>query len=167
MRRAARPIRTFSAIEKSSSASAWSTCSVWVQTGSRPATMHKFAAADQSYFLHAVPAGALSKTLFPLGGMHKAEVREIAHAAGLPVFDKRDSTGICFIGERPFQDFLSRHLHTAPGPIETPEGRILGEHRGLALHTLGQRSGLKIGGRAGAAAAPWYVADKIVARNAL
>jgi tRNA-uridine 2-sulfurtransferase len=125
------------------------------------------AAKDQSYFLHAVPAGALSKTLFPLGGMHKPEVREIAHAAGLPVFDKRDSTGICFIGERPFQDFLSRHLHTAPGPIETPEGRILGEHRGLALHTLGQRSGLKIGGRAGAAAAPWYVADKIVERNVL
>jgi tRNA-uridine 2-sulfurtransferase len=125
------------------------------------------AAKDQSYFLHGVSAGALSKTIFPLGGMHKPQVREIAHAAGLPVFDKRDSTGICFIGERPFQDFLSRHLRTAPGPIETPEGRILGEHGGLALYTLGQRSGLKIGGRAGAAAAPWYVADKIVERNAL
>ncbi|HEX3603798.1 MAG TPA: tRNA 2-thiouridine(34) synthase MnmA [Steroidobacteraceae bacterium] len=124
-------------------------------------------AKDQSYFLHGVAASALSKTLFPLGGMRKAEVRRIAHAAGLPVFDKPDSTGICFIGERPFQDFLSRHLHTTPGPIETPEGRVLGEHRGLALYTLGQRSGLKIGGRAGAAAAPWYVAAKIIERNAL
>ena len=125
------------------------------------------AAKDQSYFLHSVGAGALAKTLFPLGGMHKPEVRAIAHAAGLPVFDKPDSTGICFIGERPFQDFLSRHLRTAPGPIETAEGRILGEHRGLALYTLGQRSGLKIGGLAGAAAAPWYVADKVIERNAL
>jgi tRNA-specific 2-thiouridylase len=124
-------------------------------------------AKDQSYFLHGVGADALAKTLFPLGGMHKPEVRAIAHAAGLPVFDKRDSTGICFIGERPFQDFLSRHLHTVPGPIETAEGLTLGEHHGLALYTLGQRSGLKIGGRAGAEAAPWYVADKIVERNAL
>jgi tRNA-specific 2-thiouridylase len=125
------------------------------------------AAKDQSYFLHGVAASALSKTLFPLGSLRKTEVRRIAHGAGLPVFDKPDSTGICFIGERPFQEFLSRHLHTAPGPIETPEGRILGEHAGLALYTLGQRSGLKIGGRAGAAAAPWYVAEKIAARNAL
>ena len=138
------------------------------RTGSHPELLKAAdAAKDQSYFLHAVPAGALSKTLFPLGTMHKPEVRAIAHAAGLPVFDKPDSTGICFIGERPFQDFLSRHLRTAPGPIETAEGRILGEHRGLALYTLGQRSGLKIGGRAGAEDAPWYVADKIVARNAL
>ncbi len=91
----------------------------------------------------------------------------MAHAAGLPVFDKPDSTGICFIGERPFQEFLSQHLRTEPGPIETADGRILGEHAGLALYTLGQRSGLKIGGRAGAAAAPWYVADKVMARNAL
>jgi tRNA-specific 2-thiouridylase len=125
------------------------------------------AAKDQSYFLHGVAASALSKTLFPLGGMHKAEVRRIAHAAGLPVFDKPDSTGICFIGERPFQEFLRRHLRTTPGPIETAEGRVLGEHGGLALHTLGQRSGLGIGGRVGAAAAPWYVADKIIERNAL
>ena len=138
------------------------------RSGSHPELLKAAdAAKDQSYFLHGVAAGALAKTLFPLGGMHKAEVRAIAHAAGLPVFDKPDSTGICFIGERPFQDFLSRHLRTVPGPIETAEGRILGEHRGLALYTLGQRSGLKIGGRAGAAAAPWYVADKIVARNAL
>jgi tRNA-uridine 2-sulfurtransferase len=124
-------------------------------------------AKDQSYFLHSVAVSALSKTLFPLGGLKKSQVRAMAHAAGLPVFDKPDSTGICFIGERPFQEFLSRHLRTVPGPIETADGRILGEHAGLALYTLGQRSGLKIGGRAGAAAAPWYVADKVMARNAL
>jgi len=124
-------------------------------------------AKDQSYFLHAVPAGALAHTLFPLGELHKSEVRKLAHAAGLPVFDKPDSTGICFIGERPFQEFLSRYLVTAPGPVETPEGRVIGEHRGLALYTLGQRSGLGIGGRAGSSAAPWYVADKDAARNAL
>jgi len=124
-------------------------------------------AKDQSYFLHSVAVSALSKTLFPLGHLQKAQVRAVAHAAGLPVFDKPDSTGICFIGERPFQEFLSQHLRTAPGPIETADGRILGEHAGLALYTLGQRSGLKIGGRAGAAAAPWYVADKVIARNAL
>jgi tRNA-specific 2-thiouridylase len=124
-------------------------------------------AKDQSYFLHNVAVSALSRTLFPIGGLHKAQVRRMAHAAGLPVFDKPDSTGICFIGERPFQEFLSRHLRTEPGPIETAEGSAIGEHRGLALYTLGQRSGLGIGGRAGAAAAPWYVADKITARNAL
>jgi tRNA-specific 2-thiouridylase len=122
---------------------------------------------DQSYFLHSVAVPALSKTLFPIGGLHKAQVRRMAHAAGLPVFDKPDSTGICFIGERPFQEFLSRHLRTEPGPIETADGMVIGEHRGLALYTLGQRSGLRVGGRAGAAAAPWYVADKINARNAL
>jgi tRNA-uridine 2-sulfurtransferase len=125
------------------------------------------AAKDQSYFLHSVAGSALSKTLFPLGSLQKSQVRSMAHAAGLPVFDKPDSTGICFIGERPFQEFLSQHLRTEPGPIETAEGRILGEHAGLALYTLGQRSGLKVGGRAGAAAAPWYVADKVMARNAL
>jgi tRNA-specific 2-thiouridylase len=91
----------------------------------------------------------------------------MAHAAGLPIYDKPDSTGICFIGERPFQEFLGRYLHSASGPIETDTGTVLGEHRGLALYTLGQRSGLRIGGRAGRAAAPWYVADKQAARNAL
>jgi tRNA-specific 2-thiouridylase len=122
---------------------------------------------DQSYFLHSVASSALAKTLFPLGDLRKTQVRNIAHAAGLPVFDKPDSTGICFIGERPFREFLSTHLRTEAGPIETPDGRIVGEHSGLALYTLGQRSGLKVGGRAGAAAAPWYVADKVMARNAL
>jgi tRNA-specific 2-thiouridylase len=124
-------------------------------------------AKDQSYFLHGVDAAALGRTLFPLGELRKAEVRKLAHAAGLQVHDKPDSTGICFIGERPFRDFLSRYLHSQPGPIEDDRGLVLGEHRGLALYTLGQRSGLRIGGRAGSAAAPWYVADKNTARNAL
>ena len=99
--------------------------------------------------------------------MHKTEVRKMAHAAGLPVYDKPDSTGICFIGERPFQEFLSRYLRTEPGPIETAAAGSSASIRGLALYTLGQRSGLGIGGRAGAAAAPWYVGDKDAARNAL
>ncbi len=124
-------------------------------------------AKDQSYFLHGVSPAALADTMFPLGELRKAEVRRRAHAAGLRVFDKPDSTGICFIGERPFQEFLSRHLRTEPGPIEDTGGEVLGEHRGLALYTLGQRSGLGLGGRAGAAAAPWYVAAKDLGRNAL
>jgi tRNA-uridine 2-sulfurtransferase len=124
-------------------------------------------AKDQSYFLHSISPDALTKTLFPIGALRKAEVRRIAHAAGLSVFDKPDSTGICFIGERPFQEFLGRHLHTDPGPIESADGHIIGEHRGLALYTLGQRSGLRVGGRVGAASAPWYVADKDTLRNAL
>ena len=148
----------------------------WIATGhyaqiqhGRNPELHKAVdvAKDQSYFLHSVALSALSKTLFPLGGLRKPQVRAMAHAAGLPVFDKPDSTGICFIGERPFQEFLSRHLRTEPGPIETADGRILGEHAGLALYTLGQRSGLKVGGRVGAAPAPWYVADKVMDRNAL
>ncbi|HUE12407.1 MAG TPA: tRNA 2-thiouridine(34) synthase MnmA [Steroidobacteraceae bacterium] len=124
-------------------------------------------AKDQSYFLHGVPRAALAGTLFPLGALRKDEVRRRAHAAGLAVFDKPDSTGICFIGERPFEQFLSRHLRTAAGPIENAEGEVIGEHRGLALYTLGQRSGLRVGGRAGAAAAPWYVAAKDAERNTL
>jgi tRNA-specific 2-thiouridylase len=125
------------------------------------------AAKDQSYFLHQVAPAALSKTLFPIGHLNKDEVRRRAHAAGLPVFDKPDSTGICFIGERPFEAFLSQYLRQAPGPIENADGAVIGEHRGLALYTLGQRAGLRIGGRTGAAAAPWYVADKQPERNAL
>jgi tRNA-specific 2-thiouridylase len=124
-------------------------------------------AKDQSYFLHQVAPAALRRTLFPLGELRKDEVRKRAHAAGLEVYDKPDSTGICFIGERPFEEFLSRYLTQTPGPIETAEGHVVGEHRGLALYTLGQRSGLRIGGRAGAAAAPWYVAAKRPDRNAL
>jgi tRNA-uridine 2-sulfurtransferase len=122
---------------------------------------------DQSYFLHQVSANALGATLFPIGHLDKTEVRKRAHAAGLPVFDKPDSTGICFIGERPFEEFLSRYLTEPCGPIESATGEVIGEHRGLARYTLGQRSGLRIGGRQGAAAAPWFVADKRPERNAL
>ena len=124
-------------------------------------------AKDQSYFLHAVPAAAFARTLFPIGELRKPQVRKLAHTAGLPVFDKPDSTGICFIGERPFAAFLGRYLRGEPGPIETDAGRVVGRHRGRAFYTLGQRSGLRLGGRADAAAAPWYVADKDPVRNAL
>ena len=124
-------------------------------------------AKDQSYFLHAVPRAQLAGTLMPLGELDKAAVRERARRAGLPVFDKPDSTGICFIGERPFREFLARFLARTPGPIETPEGERLGTHEGLAFYTFGQRAGLHIGGRSGHAEQPWYVAAKDAARNAL
>jgi tRNA-specific 2-thiouridylase len=124
-------------------------------------------AKDQSYFLHAVPRAQLGRTVMPLGELDKRAVRERARRAGLPVFDKPDSTGICFIGERPFREFLARFLERTPGPIETPEGERLGMHEGLAFYTLGQRAGLHIGGRSGRAEQPWYVAAKDAARNAL
>ncbi|HEY4448299.1 MAG TPA: tRNA 2-thiouridine(34) synthase MnmA [Steroidobacteraceae bacterium] len=122
---------------------------------------------DQSYFLHAVPRHELAATLMPLGELHKSAVRERARRAGLPVFDKPDSTGICFIGERPFRAFLARYVARTPGPIESADGEPLGTHEGLAFYTLGQRAGLHIGGRSGRDAAPWYVAAKDAARNAL
>ena len=122
---------------------------------------------DQSYFLHSVDPAALGKTLFPLGELRKDEVRRRAHAAGLAVHDKPDSTGICFIGERPFEDFLGRYIKRSSGPIEDPDGALIGEHRGLSFYTIGQRSGLRVGGRAGSAQAPWYVAAKDLERNAL
>jgi tRNA-uridine 2-sulfurtransferase len=122
---------------------------------------------DQSYFLHAVGTEHLSQTLMPLGELEKSAVRERARRAGLPVFDKPDSTGICFIGERPFREFLSRFLEQRPGPIESPEGEVLGTHQGLAFYTLGQREGLHIGGRRGRLDQPWYLAAKDGARNAL
>ncbi|QOJ31598.1 MAG: tRNA 2-thiouridine(34) synthase MnmA [Gammaproteobacteria bacterium] len=115
---------------------------------------------DQTYFLHAVPGGALRHALFPLGDLTKREVRAIAAEAGLPNHQRPDSTGICFIGERPFREFLGSYLHAAPGPIVDPAGRELGRHQGLAFYTLGQRCGLGIGGRAGGAGEPWYVAAK-------
>lgn len=124
-------------------------------------------AKDQSYFLHSVSQRDLERALFPLGGLTKAEVRSIAREAGLPVHSKPDSTGICFVGERPFREFLQTHLPAAPGPILTPTGEQLGTHAGLAYYTIGQRGGLAIGGRAGAAEQPWYVIAKDVARNAL
>ena len=125
------------------------------------------AGKDQTYFLHAVGREALAMTLFPVGDLPKDEVRAIARAAGLPVFAKRDSTGICFIGERPFRRFLESYLPARPGPVETDSGERIGEHAGLMYYTLGQRSGLGLGGRAGAREAPWYVAAKDVARNVL
>jgi tRNA-specific 2-thiouridylase len=125
------------------------------------------AAKDQSYFLHALSPEQLAGTLMPLGDLTKAQVRAIARAAGLPVFDKPDSTGICFIGERPFREFLARYLRDEPGDILSERGERLGMHRGLAFYTLGQREGLHVGGRRGAVEAPWYVAAKDAARNAL
>ena len=125
------------------------------------------AAKDQSYFLHAVERRELARTLMPIGELEKSEVRARARAAGLPVFDKPDSTGICFIGERPFREFLGRFLEQRPGPIESDDGEALGEHRGLAFYTLGQRTGLNIGGRPRRPELPWYVAAKDPGRNAL
>ncbi len=122
---------------------------------------------DQSYFLHRLTQAQLSRTLFPVGHLHKTEVRRIAREAGLANHAKRDSTGICFIGERPFRAFLSRYLPRAPGPMVTPEGERVGEHEGLMYYTLGQRQGLGIGGRRGARAQPWYVAGKDPATNTL
>jgi tRNA-specific 2-thiouridylase len=137
-------------------------------TGSGPALLRaRDAAKDQSYFLCGVERVRFGQVLFPLGELHKAEVRERALRAGLPVHDKADSTGICFIGERPFAQFLARYIPETPGPIETLDGRVLGQHRGLPFYTLGQRNGLEIGGVRGSAAEPWYVARKDPSRNAL
>lgn len=122
---------------------------------------------DQTYFLHAVDPALFPSLLFPLGDLAKSEVRDVAREAGLPVFDKPDSTGICFIGERPFADFLSQYVADDPGPIETASGERVGTHRGLSFYTLGQRGGLEIGGKAGHADAAWYVAAKDRQRNVL
>jgi tRNA-specific 2-thiouridylase len=122
---------------------------------------------DQSYFLHELTREQLAGAVFPVGGMQKGEVRALARERGLPVADKRDSTGICFIGERPFADFIGHFLPGRTGPIETTEGEVVGRHRGLERYTLGQRSGLGIGGRHGRGEAPWFVASKDLARNAL
>ena len=125
------------------------------------------AAKDQSYFLQQMPRAALSRAMFPLGGLTKSEVRALARDAGLPVAQRPDSTGICFIGERPFREFLSHYLPPSPGPILTLEGETLGEHDGLMYYTVGQRAGLRIGGKREHSELPWYVARKIPERNAL
>jgi len=122
---------------------------------------------DQSYFLHRLTQEQLARTLFPVGELHKREVRAIAERIGLHNAAKKDSTGICFIGERPFREFLNRYLPTTPGPIVTAEGRVLGEHVGLAFYTLGQRKGIGIGGVRGGDGAAWYVARKDMASNTL
>lgn len=122
---------------------------------------------DQSYFLHAVNGTAFAKTLFPIGELEKPEVRRIAEEEGLATARKKDSTGICFIGERRFSDFLRQYLPAQPGAIETPEGEVLGEHMGLMYYTYGQRQGLGIGGLKHHDESPWYVAGKDLERNVL
>jgi tRNA-specific 2-thiouridylase len=138
---------------------------------------------DQSYFLHRLNQAQLSKTLFPVGELHKTEVRRIAAEIGLPNARKKDSTGICFIGERPFRDFLNRYISKEPGPIKDDDGRTIGQHVGLSFYTLGQRQGLGIGGIKAQGAAlkavqakglrgagehePWFVARKDMANNTL
>lgn len=122
---------------------------------------------DQSYFLHAVPEPAIARSLFPLGNLEKPRVRALAEQHGLLTADKKDSTGICFIGERRFRDFLQQYLPAQPGSIETPEGEVIGNHMGLMYYTLGQRQGLGIGGLANHPDAPWYVAAKDLERNVL
>ncbi|HWJ01941.1 MAG TPA: tRNA 2-thiouridine(34) synthase MnmA [Burkholderiales bacterium] len=122
---------------------------------------------DQSYFLHRLNQEQLSRVMFPVGELKKSEVRRLALEAGLPNHAKKDSTGICFIGERPFREFLNRYLPKAPGPIKTPEGRVVGEHIGLAFYTIGQRKGIGIGGMAKMKPGAWYVAEKRLESNEL
>ena len=122
---------------------------------------------DQTYFLALVARPQLARVLFPIGDLTKPQVRDLARQAGLPNHKRKDSTGICFIGERPFREFLQRYLSNDPGPMVDDRGAPLGEHQGLMFYTLGQRRGLRIGGRRGAREAPWYVADKRTADNTL
>ena len=122
---------------------------------------------DQSYFLHRLNQAQLARTLFPLGEIAKRDVRRIAQEIGLPNARKKDSTGICFIGERPFRDFLNRYLRYAPGDMVTPEGRVVGQHVGLSFYTLGQRQGLGIGGSREGNGEPWFVAAKDLPSNRL
>jgi tRNA-specific 2-thiouridylase len=124
-------------------------------------------AKDQSYFLHQLTQAQLAPVLFPLGEITKREVRAIARREGIPTWAKKDSTGICFIGERPFRDFLAKYLPRKPGPIETGDGSVVGQHDGLAYYTLGQRQGLGVGGTRAGQALPWFVAAKDHARNTL
>ena len=122
---------------------------------------------DQTYFLHAVKQKALQKVLFPLADLQKSEVRRLANDHGLANFDRKDSTGICFIGERPFKEFLANYIPAQPGTIETPDGVVLGKHDGLMYYTLGQRQGLFIGGHKDFGDEPWYVGGKDLERNVL
>ena len=125
------------------------------------------ASKDQSYFLHRLTQSQLANVLFPLGEIPKTEVRKIAEQIGLHNARKKDSTGICFIGERPFREFLNRYLPRTPGPIKTPEGKTVGEHMGLAFFTLGQRKGIGLGGSQDGNGDAWYVARKDIASNTL
>ncbi|AXK38043.1 tRNA 2-thiouridine(34) synthase MnmA [Crenobacter cavernae] len=122
---------------------------------------------DQSYFLYRLSQSQLSKAIFPLGDIRKSEVRQLAEQAKLPTAAKKDSTGICFIGERPFREFLQRYLPTSPGEMVTPDGKVVGEHVGLTFYTLGQRKGLTIGGSKAGTGEPWFVAGKDIPSNKL
>lgn len=122
---------------------------------------------DQSYFLHAVDESKIAKTLFPVGELEKPEVRKLAEQHDLVTHDKKDSTGICFIGERKFSDFLKQYIPAQPGDIETETGDVIGKHQGLMYHTIGQRQGLGIGGLKDYDESPWYVAQKDLERNVL
>lgn len=122
---------------------------------------------DQSYFLYRLSQDQLIKTIFPIGEMKKTELRTLAREIGLPNAEKKDSTGICFIGERPFREFLSRYLSAEPGPIVTEKGNEIGRHCGLIHYTIGQRKGIGIGGRAEGSGEPWFVADKDIETNRL
>jgi tRNA-specific 2-thiouridylase len=122
---------------------------------------------DQSYFLHQLGQEQLSATLFPIGHLHKPEVRRLAEEFGLPTAQKKDSTGICFIGERDFREFLGQYIPAKPGEIRSVDGQKVGEHNGVFYYTLGQREGLLIGGIKGRSAAPWFVVGKDVASNTL
>ena len=123
------------------------------------------ASKDQTYFLHALDQQQLGAALFPLGDLLKTEVRRLAEEAGLPVAAKKDSTGICFIGERDFRAFLSTYLPAQAGELRTPQGATVGEHTGAMFYTLGQRGGLAVGGRAEGSGEPWYVVGKDIAAN--
>lgn len=122
---------------------------------------------DQSYFLYRLKQQQLSRTLFPIGHLYKRDVRKIAKNYGLPNFSKKDSTGICFIGERPFREFLNRYVPHEPGEIQTPDGTVMGKHVGLMYYTIGQRQGLGIGGTRDGDGEPWFVSAKDMARNIL
>ena len=122
---------------------------------------------DQSYFLHAINGNVLEKTLFPIGNILKTKVRNLARAEGLITSEKKDSTGICFIGERPFPEFLSNYIDESPGPMCNESGEVIGQHRGLPFYTLGQRQGLGIGGQKSQDNRPWYVAKKNTETNVL
>jgi len=122
---------------------------------------------DQSYFLYRLNQEQLSMSMFPLGDLYKRDVRELARKAGLATSEKKDSTGICFIGERPFREFLNRYLPKEPGEMRTPEGKVVGQHEGLMYYTLGQRQGLGIGGGKDGNGEPWFVAGKDMQNNVL
>ncbi len=122
---------------------------------------------DQSYFLYTLNQSQLQHALFPLGQYRKTEIRKMAAERGLSTHDKKDSTGICFIGERRFDTFLQQYLPANPGDIETTDGEVIGRHNGLMYYTLGQRKGIGIGGLKQAGEQPWYVVDKDIERNAL